>query len=41
MSRWLTGDLLRSLASLDQEAGWVNSEPRTPFRPYPKVTRRY
>jgi hypothetical protein len=40
ISRWLTFDLLRSMARL--EAGdWVGVEPRTPFRPYPKRERRY
>ncbi len=40
-SRWVTFDLLRSLAHIDREAGWVSFEPRTPFRPYPKKSRRF
>ena len=42
-SRWLTFDLLRSLAHLsaDEPGQWLSQEPRTPFQPYPKKTRRY
>jgi hypothetical protein len=40
ISRWLTFDLLRSMARLDA-GDWVGSEPRTPFRAYPKRERRY
>ena len=42
-SRWVTFDVLRSLARLgDAEvAGWFGAEPRTPFRTYPKRARRY
>ncbi|HTX90750.1 MAG TPA: hypothetical protein VMC09_05995 [Anaerolineales bacterium] len=40
VARWLTFDLLRSLSRLDAQAGWIGSEPRTPFRPYPKSGRR-
>jgi hypothetical protein len=36
VARWLTFDLLRALARLEAEPGWIGSEPRTPFRPYPK-----
>jgi hypothetical protein len=40
ISRWLTFDLMRSMARLD--AGeWFGSEPRTPFRPYPKREKRF
>jgi hypothetical protein len=41
VSRWLTFDLLRSLARLDREGGWVGQEPRTPFRPYLPRSKRY
>lgn len=40
VSRWLTFDLMRSLARLEM-GDWVGSEPRTPFRPYPQRERRY
>ncbi len=36
VSRWLTFDLMRSMACLDKKSGWIGQEPRTPFRPYPK-----
>jgi hypothetical protein len=36
VSRWLTFDLLRSMALLDKDREWIGVEPRTPFRPYPK-----
>jgi hypothetical protein len=39
ISRWLTFDLARSLAWLDAHGDWMGSEPRTPFRPYPKRER--
>jgi hypothetical protein len=40
-SRWVTFDLLRSLARLDETGDWLSLEPRTPFRAYPKRARRY
>ena len=40
-SRWVTFDLLRSLSNLDQSGDWVSLEPRTPFQPYPTLTRRF
>lgn len=40
-SRWVTFDLLRSLSRLDDTAGWLSLEPRTPFRAYPKKPKRY
>jgi hypothetical protein len=40
-SRWVSFDLLRSLSRIDQETDWFSLEPRTPFQPYPKRTRRY
>jgi len=40
-SRWLTLELLRSLARLDQTGEWLSAEPRTPFQTYPKQPRRY
>jgi hypothetical protein len=39
VSRWLTFDILRSMSRLEAEPGWIGSEPRTPFRPYPKRNR--
>jgi hypothetical protein len=39
--RWVSVDLLRSLARLDAEGEWVSQEPRTPFQPYPQRRRRY
>ncbi len=44
-SRWVTLDLLRTLNGLDKisqsSSGWLSLEPRTPFQPYPKRTKRY
>lgn len=40
-SRWLTLDLTRSLAQMDQSGDWVSLEPRTPFQTYPQKLRRY
>ncbi len=40
-SRWLSYDLLRSLARLDAGGDWVSLEPRTPFAPYPRRPRRF
>lgn len=36
VARWVTFDLLRSISRLEAQPGWIGSEPRTPFRPYPK-----
>jgi hypothetical protein len=41
VSRWLTLDLLCSLSLLEEGAGWVGVEPRTPFQPYPKKQKRF
>jgi hypothetical protein len=41
VSRWLTLDILRSLVKVDVEGDWVNMEPRTPFRAYPKKVKRF
>jgi hypothetical protein len=41
VSRWLTFDLLRSLARLDVNEDWLSQEPRTPFRPYPRRQKRF
>jgi hypothetical protein len=43
VTRWLTFDLLRSLARLDQEGAgrWLSLEPRTPFQAYPRKRKRY
>jgi hypothetical protein len=40
-ARWVTFDLLRSLAHLETAAAWVTLEPRTPFRPYQHGPRRF
>lgn len=40
-SRWITFDILRSLARLDEESDWISLEPRTPFHPYPAKQKRY
>lgn len=43
VARWVTFDLLRSLTRLEQTAAsdWLSLEPRTPFRSYARVRRRY
>ncbi|MHB1296578.1 MAG: hypothetical protein ACYC4R_16490 [Anaerolineae bacterium] len=41
VGRWVTFDLLRALARLDQATDWLSLEPRTPFRPYLHRLRRY
>lgn len=41
VSRWLTFDILRTLAHLDEKGGWLSQEPRTPFQPYPRRQRRF
>jgi hypothetical protein len=41
VSRWLTLDIIRSLVKIDAEGNWVNMEPRTPFRAYPKKFKRF
>jgi len=40
-SRWLTFDLLHSLAQSDKTGDWISTEPRTPFQTYPKKQQRY
>jgi hypothetical protein len=40
-SRWVTYDLLRSLSRLDTDGGWLSTEPRTPFQPYPSIRKRF
>ncbi len=40
-SRWITFDLLRSLAGIDETGDWLSLEPRTPFRAYPRRPRRF
>jgi hypothetical protein len=34
-SRWVSFDLLQSLAGLEDKSGWISLEPPTPFRPAP------
>jgi len=41
VSRWVTFDLLRSIAGLDKNEGWLSLEPRTPFQPYPRRKKRF
>jgi len=41
VSRWVTYDVLRSLAHIDEVSDWISLEPSTPFMPYPKRGRRY
>jgi hypothetical protein len=43
LSRWLTFDLLRSMAHLHERGAsdWVSAEPRTPFQAYARTKRRY
>jgi len=41
VSRWVTFDILRALSQLDEETDWLSMEPRTPFQPYPKKSRRF
>ncbi|MFW9881610.1 MAG: hypothetical protein ACFFG0_51750 [Candidatus Thorarchaeota archaeon] len=40
-TRWLTFDLLRSLSYINKNVEWISEEPRTPFRSYPKKTKRF
>ncbi len=40
-ARWVSYDLLRSLARLGEPGEWVGLEPRTPFSPYPRRLRRF
>jgi hypothetical protein len=40
-SRWVTFDVLRSLAGLEGGGDWTGDEPRTPFQAYPRRVRRY
>ena len=41
ISRWVTFDLLRSISQIEKNVEWIESEPRTPFQPYPKRVKRY
>ncbi len=40
-SRWVTFDILRSISQIDETTDWLSFEPRTPFRAYPKINRRF
>jgi hypothetical protein len=40
-SRWVTYDILKSLATIDTSTEWISTRPRTPFTPYPKKARRF
>jgi hypothetical protein len=39
-SRWLSFDLLRSLAGIEGDSGWTSALPRTHFVAYPHRPRR-
>ncbi len=41
VSRWVTFDLVRSLARLSAAGDWIGDEPRTPFQPYPARRKRF
>lgn len=41
VSRWVTFDILRSLARLGENEDWLSQEPRTPFQPYPRRQKRF
>ena len=41
VTRWVSFDLLRSLAQLDVAYDWLTVEPPGPFRPYPKREKRF
>lgn len=41
VTRWVSFDLLRSLAQLDTASAWLTSEPPSPFSPYPKREKRF
>jgi hypothetical protein len=41
VSRWVTFDILRALARLEQNEGWLSQEPQTPFQPYPRRRKRF
>jgi hypothetical protein len=40
-SRWVSFDLLRSLARIDSSKEWFSEEPRTAYRSYPERPRRF
>jgi hypothetical protein len=40
-ARWVTFDLLRSLARIDTSGEWQSSEPRTPSQSYARRLKRY
>lgn len=41
VSRWVTFDILRTLATLDEKGDWLSQEPHTPFQPYPRKMKRF
>jgi hypothetical protein len=41
MTRWVSFDLLHSLAQFDKASEWLTVEPPSPFAPYPKRERRF
>jgi hypothetical protein len=40
-TRWVTFDLLRSLANIDDEGDWLSPSPRTPFQDYKPMEKRF
>lgn len=40
-SRWVSFDILNSIAKLDGKGDWISLEPRTPFREYPDKQKRF
>jgi hypothetical protein len=41
VSRWVTFDILRSMANLGVREDWLSQEPRTPFQSYPRQQKRF
>jgi hypothetical protein len=41
VTRWVSFDLLRSLAQLETASDWLTLEPPSPFAPYPKREKRF
>jgi hypothetical protein len=41
VSRWVTFDILRSVAKLGVREDWLSQEPRTPYQSYPQQNRRF
>ena len=41
VSRWVTYDILRSIANLGVQEDWLSQEPRTPYQSYPTRPKRF